>query len=295
MGARLFQEADKNRLLSSALLYGMVFLVCVFPVAAWLATEDFCITTLLLGMAFFYAVMNFFQSFSVTMSVVGAKKITPGSEPDQKTKQLANIIEEMKIASGYRGSVDLYIIEDKSINAMAISRGERAAIGTTRGALEKLTREELSGVIGHEMAHIVNADSDLKLTAFTTLGILYAYLRVFSSIRPSSGREKGGSAVIYLLLAALALFSYIAGMLMFFALSRRREMLADVEGTRFTRNKEALISALRKIGASEGMAVPETASALFFVNPLSPLESKVMGLFSTHPPLAERIRYLESL
>ncbi|MEM4366782.1 MAG: M48 family metalloprotease [Candidatus Anstonellales archaeon] len=295
MGTRLFEEADKNRLISSLMLYTMLFLVALFPALAWILTEDFCITAILLAVMFFYAVQNFFYSFSTTMGVVGARKIAHGSERSQKEKQLLNIVEEMKIASGYGGNIDVYIIEDKSINAMAISRGNKAAIGATRGALEKLTREELSGVISHEMAHVVNADSDVKLTAFMTLGILYAYLRIFTRIRPTSNSRKGGAAVMYLLLAALSIFAYAAGILMFFALSRKRETLADVEGTRFTRNKEALISALKKIATNDAMQVPETASSLFFANPLSPLESKVMGLFATHPPLEERIRYLQSL
>ena len=292
----LFNEREKNLTKSNIIFYSMVFLALALPFIVLSITDDFLLFGLfMLGALFYLLSMN--NAIDTTFSSLKAVKISKKLvEEDIKLKQFVNIVEELKIAAGYKGKIDTYLIKHNSINAMAISRGNKAAIAITTGALEKLNREELSGVIGHEIAHIINADSDVKLVSYVAFGMLgtYAYMVFrYGGIFSSGKKKESANLFLALIITALA---YLLGMIMFFALSRKRESLADVESVRLTRNKFALIKALKKIAKNEKMPVSETASSLFFANPLNPLDSSVFsGLFRTHPPLEDRIKYLESL
>ncbi len=286
----LFTERRKNLIKSDLILYGMITLALIFPFIVLNLTDNILLTLFLAGMAALY-LLSLNNSIDITFSSVGAEKITNKMKKNIKIRQFLNLLEELKIAANYKGEITPYLIKHDSINAMAISRKNKAAVAITTGALKKLNREELSGVVAHEIAHIINADSDVKLSAFIAVGVLGTYLEYISRIGGNS-RKKGSN----ILLLIIALIFYALSILMFFAISRRRETLADVDAVRLTRNKYALIKALEKIAENEKMEVPESAASLFFANPLSPqLSTAFFGLFRTHPPLKERIEYLKRL
>lgn len=221
---------------------------------------------------------------------------------DALEKRLLNVVEEMAIASGVPVP-EVYVLDrEVGINAFAAGYNvENAAIAVTRGALERLNRDELQGVIAHEFSHILNGDMRLNIRL---IGVLFGILAialvgrviVYFASRSSSRKNKGVPALVLLGLA-LILIGYIGvfiGRLIQAAVSRQREFLADASAVQFTRNPYGIGGALLKIlRLEEGsvLASPRAAEAahLFFGEGVRNL----FGLFSTHPPLKERIRRIE--
>lgn len=228
---------------------------------------------------------------------------------DPLEKRLLNIVEEMSIASGI-SVPDTYIMSNEgAINAFAAGYSPKdAVVAVTRGCLEKLNREELQGVIGHEFSHILNGDMRLNIRLIAILnGILCISLigrilmqfRSRTSYRSSNDREnKNPLAALPLIGFVLWIVGYLGvffGHLIKSAVSRQREFLADASSVQFTRNPDGLASALKKIGGyTDGSklasAKAEEASHMFFANGLS---NFWFSLLATHPPLPERIKRLE--
>ena len=225
--------------------------------------------------------------------------------------QLFNVVEEMKIASGLP-MPKVYIIPDPAPNAFATGRTpETASVAVTAGLLARLNRDELQGVIAHEMSHILNRDILFVTLAGIMLGSIVILSQVFlrgmfyrsmggGNRRYSSGGKGGGQAQIVFLVIAIiaAILAPIMAQLLYFALSRRREYLADAGAARLTRYPEGLASALEKIA---GDASPQLASAnkatapMYIVNPLKKKGMKLSDLTSTHPPISQRIKILRTL
>ena len=233
----------------------------------------------------------------------GAKRITHADAP-----QLFNVAEEMSIAAGTPMPA-VYIIDDTAPNAFATGRSpEKASIAVTKGLLAKLTRDELQGVIAHEMGHVRNRDT----LYLTLVGILVGtivllcdlYLRAIwygggrGGSRRGSGRGGGpAQAVLIVVAIVLAIVAPIIARLMYLAISRRREYLADATAVEFTRYPEGLASALEKIsGDKEVLEVANRATAhLYIVNPVKPFEERYSALGSTHPPVMERVAILRAM
>ncbi|MCX7626676.1 MAG: M48 family metalloprotease, partial [Candidatus Sumerlaeaceae bacterium] len=223
--------------------------------------------------------------------------------------QLVNVVEEMTIAAGLRKVPRVYVIFDRAPNAFAFGRGDEASVAVTTGLLDMLNRDELQGVIAHEVGHIRNRDIDFMTLAAVMLGSIIvlgeiAYRLIYigaivgerSSSRSSSRRDSGGAEII-IIFAAL-IFMIIAPMLaqiLYFASSRRREYLADASAALFTRYPEGLARALEKIAHSpvRMTEVNRAVAPLFIVNPLQRLDAD--SIFSTHPPIEKRIRILRSM
>lgn len=212
-----------------------------------------------------------------------------------------NIVEALAIGEGIPKPA-VYVIDDPSPNAFATGTSpERAAISATTGLLEVMNREELEGVIGHEMSHIKNFDVRLLLIVSTLIGLagLLASLvwRAAFFMRPR-GRDSGQIMIVVfaagLLLGAVAV---IFGPLIRLALSRRREELADVSGVELTRNPAGLISALRKLEQNDQpfRKFNHATAAMCIDDPLQHHESWFHRLFDTHPPISERIAVLEQI
>jgi len=256
-----------------------------------------------------WAIMSlvaYFQGDSILLGMAKARKIGPNDAP-----RLYNVVEEMKIASGLPKMPDVYIIDDPALNAFATGRDPtKASVAITSGLLQQLNRDELQGVIAHEMAHIKNRDVLLMSICSVMLGtivILSWYASRFLLFgamsgggRRSSSRDSGGGAAQVIILVVglvLMILAPILAQLIYYAISRKREYLADASAALYTRYPEGLASALEKIGASTHQlkSANQATAPMYTVNPLNKEGKKLDDLTSTHPPISERIRILRSM
>ncbi|MBI2850521.1 MAG: M48 family metalloprotease [Chloroflexi bacterium] len=248
-----------------------------------------------------------FQGDSIILAMSGARKISPQDHP-----RLYNVVEEMKIASGLEKMPDVYIIDDPALNAFATGRSpDRAAVAVTTGLLDKLNRDELQGVIAHEIGHIKNQDIRLMLLASILLGaiVILAYyatrIMFYSGMSGGSNRRKGssggggGAAVIIVIVVGIILMilAPIMAQLIYFAISRKREYLADASAALYTRYPAGLASALEKLANSNTQVknANKATAPMYISNPFYKGGMAVNDLFATHPPLADRIGILRAM
>ena len=245
--------------------------------------------------------ISFKQGDRIVLRMTGAQAVTVDEEP-----QLHNVVEEMAIAAGIR-KPKVYVIETDALNAFATGMTPaRSSIGVTRGLLKSLNREELQGVIGHEMGHIVNWD----IRYATAVGVIVGLIALVSdgalrSLRysgrsrssSSSSQGGGGAVIIVLFLLLFAALAPLFAKLVQMAVSRQREFLADATSVRLTRHPEGLISALEKLAlnAKPFEGANSATQHMFIVNPFRNFTEKAAGLFATHPPLELRMRRLRNL
>jgi heat shock protein HtpX len=228
-----------------------------------------------------------------------AKEITHDDAP-----VLFNVVEEMAIAAGLPAP-KVYIIDDSAPNAFATGRDpEHASIAVTSGLLKKLDRDELQGVIAHEMSHVGNFDIRyamlVGILVGTTVLISDFFLRgLWFGGGRGGRREGGGQAQIIMLVVAilLAILAPLFARLLQLSISRQREYLADATAVQLTRNPKGLADALQKIsGDREVLEAANRATAhLYIVNPIKKFEKRARGLFSTHPPIEDRIKILRQM
>ncbi len=260
-------------------------------------------TILALTYASIHALIAYFHGDKIVLASFHTKQANPDN---YKEKVLIDVVNELHLAAGLP-MPKVYIIPDNSPNAFATGRNpEHSSIAVTQGLLNSMERDELQGVIGHEMGHIRNRD----IRTMTLLAVIFGAIVVISdwllriTFWGGRGRDrennKGGGYIV-LIAIGLAILSIIISQIMYFFISRTREYSADAASAEFTRNPLALASALRKISeihkpvkfASRGTA------PLFIINPLRrKLENKenfFSNLFATHPPLAARIKRLEAM
>jgi len=250
------------------------------------------------------SLVGYFQGDSILLTMSRAKKIKRDDHP-----RLYNVVEEMKIASGLEKMPNIYIIDDPALNAFATGRDpNRASVAITSGLLQKLNRDELQGVIAHEISHIKNRDVLLMAMCSILLGtivILAWYgsrFLIFGSMtgsRRSSSSGGGGGAQIIILVVALVfmILAPIVAQLIYFAISRKREYLADASAALYTRYPEGLASALEKLGTSTGQlkSANKATAPMYIINPFRKKGMKASDLSSTHPPISERIRILRAM
>jgi heat shock protein HtpX len=238
--------------------------------------------------------VSYYAGGRIVLAASRAQEVTHDEAP-----QLFNVVEEMAIAGGLP-MPKVYIIKDSAPNAFATGRDpEHASVAVTSGLLEKLNRDELQGVIAHEMSHVGNFDIRyamlVGILVGTTVLISDFFLR---SLWFGGGRrrEGGGQAQIIMIIVAvvLAILAPIFARLLQLSISRQREYLADASAVRLTRNPKGLADALQKIsGDREVLEAANRATAhLYIVNPVKGFEKRAKGLFSTHPPIQERIQIL---
>jgi len=244
------------------------------------------------------ALASYYGGDSILLASAGAREIQREDHPT-----LYNIVEEMKIASGLPKMPRVYIIDDSRPNAFATGRDpEHASVAVTAGLLNRLNRDEVQGVIAHEMAHVRNRDILYVTIAVVMVGVIALMADFFlrymwlAGGRRSRGRGGGQAQALILILAiAFAILGPIAAQMLYFALSRRREYLADACGAQFTRYPEGLASALDKIARDPGMKEQRNRAMapMYIINPAMAFGGA--GLFSTHPPTQDRIRILRSM
>ena len=246
------------------------------------------------------AVGGYYSSDKIVLAISRARPVTKEEYP-----YLFNTVEGLAIAAGIPAP-RCYVIDDSAPNAFATGRNpQHSVICVTTGLLQKMNRLELEGVIAHEMSHIKNYDVLLQTVAVVMVGIVALLsdwmLRSFwwGGGRKRDREKGGGSAgvIIFTLGLVLAILSPLVAQLIQLAISRRREFLADANGAMLTRYPAGLASALKKLAADpEPLEVANKATAhLYIVNPLKNVKGRVNKLFSTHPPVEERIAALEKM
>ena len=247
-----------------------------------------------------FAAFSYFGADSVALSVAGARPVTGEQEPE-----LYRVVENLCIGSGLP-MPKVYLIDDGAMNAFAIGRDpQHASVAITRGLKEKLDYRELEGVMAHELSHIANRDTLVTGTTVVLVGILALVadlaLRMTWYGAGSRGSYRGknnkGGAILLIVALVAAILAPIVARIISMAVSREREYLADASGALLTRYPEGLARALEKIrGDTDPLdSATKATEHLYFVNPLSDHESALNNMFSTHPPVDERIRLLRAM
>ena len=264
----------------------------LFDPGTFLACAGGVLAVVLGGTAIKVAQMS--QGGRAVAAALGGRQICPGTQ-DPAERRVLNVVEEMSIASGVRVP-PVYVMDDTGINAFAAGNSEKdAVIGVTRGCIERLSRDELQGVMAHEFSHIFHRDMRLNMRLVAWLGGIFAIsivgrMLLRAASRPARSRNdgKGRAAIggIGLVLFVVGIVGYFFGRLIQAAVSRQREYLADASAVQYTRNPDGIAGALEKIAAGAGSALDAPAAAEFshFL-----FASGISSLFATHPPLEERI------
>ncbi len=293
----LYEAASRNVRLSAALFLALIafFLVVGGGIGAAYGSVGYGIALALILYAIL-AATAYFNGSSIVLSIHGAREADPSLH-----RRLRNVVEEMGIAAGLP-TPRVYVMESPGMNAFAAGRKpQEALIAVTTGLLEQLNREELQGVIAHEMAHIRSRDTLYNICAAVLVGAIVLMADMFLRATPFRGKDRTGggrgNAALFVLGILLAVLAPVAAKILQMSISRQREYHADAVGARFTRNPLGLASALEKI-ARGGARVPgenRGTQHLFIVNPLRDFAENASALFSTHPPTALRIQRLYAM
>lgn len=256
--------------------------------------------SILLGISLIWTWIAFKRGDRIIMKMTGATLANYDSE-----KQLHNIVEEMALAAGVPKPT-VYIIETEAMNAFATGMSPgRASVAVTRGMLNRLNRDELQGVVAHEMGHVVNWDIRyatavsilVGLIALVSDSILYSGRLGRLGRGRRSGGNNSGAGILFIIMIIFAILAPLIARLVQMAVSRQREFLADATSVRLTRNPQGLISALEKLSQEtvkfEG--ANRATQHLFIVNPFRNFSEKASSLMATHPPLNRRIDRLHNL
>ena len=298
----LFDQIASNKRRTIILLFVFFLLLAAIGAAVGYLWLDSLIGGLVIALiiGFIYAFSMIFQSTNVVMAMNNAREVTAEEMPDYY-----HIVEDMAMVAQIP-MPRVYVVDDPSLNAFATgSSPKNAAVAATTGLLAIMNREELEGVIGHEVSHIRNYDIRISTIAVA----LASAVTLISSIggrmmwfgggrnRRSNDSEGGGYVQIILLIFSILaiVLAPLAASLVQLAISRQREYLADASSVELTRNPQGMIKALRKLEQSQPMAHPvDDASAALYINDPQK-KSSLQHLFYTHPPLADRIKRLEQM
>lgn len=248
--------------------------------------------------AILWSVVGYYSGDRMVLAVSGARRVTHADEP-----QLFNVVEEMTIAAGLSRAPAVYVLEDAAPNAFATGRDpEHASVAVTRGLLERLDREQLQGVVAHEMSHVRNYDVRFQTLVGVLVGMIALIADFFLrwSFWGGAGRRRGGGsgggqgqAVFMIVALVLAVLAPLAAYAVQFAVSRRREYLADASAVELTRNPLGLARALHTIASDPRplRSANRATAHLYIANPLKKAK-EATGIFDTHPPIRQRIAVL---
>jgi heat shock protein HtpX len=298
----MFEQISENKFKSGLLVFcfiALIFLlIWVLQYLMGFGTAGFILALIIASLMAF---ISYWSSDKIVLAISRARPATKEEFP-----YLYNVVEGLALAAGIPAP-RCYVIDDTAPNAFATGRNPKnSVVCVTTGLLQKLNRVELEGVIGHEMSHIKNYDILLQTLVVVMVGMVallsdWILRGVFwgSGRRRSNSRGKGSQLALVLLAVGLvlAILSPIISQLIRLAISRRREFLADASSAQLTRYPAGLASALRKLSSdTEPLEAANKATAhLYIVNPLKNLKGFVNKLFSTHPPIEDRIAALEKM
>lgn len=294
-----FDEIARNNLRSILLLalFFALFAAVIYIVVLALGGGPFAIIICVILVAV-YAAISYFAGSKVILKISGAQKADP-----KQYHYLYDIIEGLALASQIK-MPDVYIINDPNPNAFATGRSKKhASVAVTTGLLAMMTKKELQGVVAHEMSHIADNDILYLMIAVVfagVIGLVAAVARTmffFGGIGEARGRNGG---IIIIIILVVGLLAPLFALLLRLAISRRREYVADANGSRLIRDPQSLASALEKIRdySKNPQARPvahanDITASLYFANPLR--ASSIVNLFSTHPPIDDRIKKLQQM
>jgi heat shock protein HtpX len=262
----------------------------------------FGVTTGAIVLAMVLSVGSYFAGDQLVLATSGAREVTQQSAP-----QLMNVVQEMALAAGIP-MPKVYIIDDTAPNAFATGRDpNHASVAITTGLLQKLDREELQGVMGHELSHVRNYDIRFGLLVAVLVGSIALLADFFLRFtfwgggrRSGGDRDRGGGGlvvIVYVVAIVLAIIAPFIARMVQLAVSRQREYLADASSVELTRNPHGLENALAKIASDkEVLEVANRATQhLYFTNPIKKFEERSSSMFSTHPAIVDRINRLRKL
>jgi heat shock protein HtpX len=297
--ASYFDEIAANKLKSVVLLllFSLFFVAVIFLFTLWLGLGLFGLAVAVAIVAL-YAIAMYYAGDRFVLKMSGAKPADKSSN-----RVLFDTVESLAVANQLP-MPSIYIMNDPNPNAFATGRDKRhASVAVTSGLLSMMDRQELQGVLAHEMSHIYDNDIKFMLVAVVfagAIGMIAAMARMSLFFGGIGGGRNDNAGIIILIALVLGLLAPFFAMLIRLAISRRREYMADANGARITRNPRGLASALRKIQqygkAPQAQGVKrasEVTAPLYFSNPLS--ARAVANIFSTHPPIEERIKRLEAM
>ena len=293
----MYHQITRNKRNSIIVVAGflLVWLLAGFVIGEFAGGLNYAITgAIILGiLGVLAALYSYYLGAATVLSAVGAKEADP-----RQFQQLYNIVQTLAIGDGLPVP-KVYIIDDPSPNAFATGRDpQHAAVTVTTGLLQMMNREELEGVLAHEMSHVKNFDVRLLLVVTTMIGLASIIASVYwnGALRVRS-RDGRAVLVVFAIGIIFTLIAFVVGPIMQLALSRQRESLADVSGVELTRNPVGLINALKKIAQNEKPMEKfnHAVAAMCIDNPNEHHGGFFNHLFDTHPPIEERIAALEKI
>lgn len=284
----MYSAISKNKRNTVLIMAVFVALIGVVGVVVGMLNDSYSLSVIILVMAAVYALIQYFAASKLAMAMTGAREIQRQDAPE-----LWRVVENLSITSGVP-MPKVYLIDDPAPNAFATGRDpQHAIVGATTGLLRIMDKRELEAVMAHEMSHVQNYDIRVSMIAFglvSAIGLLadIALRMIFFG----DNRDRNVHPAVYLLGLAVVILAPILAAITQMAISRQREYLADASGALLTRDSEGLASALEKLKTyGQPMQKQTTSTAnLFMSDPLKP--GFFAKLFSTHPPLDERIARL---
>ena len=287
----IYHEQSKNVWKTWLLMITFLVVIVVIGYVFAMVYDNILILIIAIVFSLFMNFFSYWYSDKIVLAMYHAQPIIK-----EQNLELWNVVENLSITAGLP-MPRVYIIPDPAPNAFATGRNkEHAAVAVTSGLLQILNRSELEGVIAHELSHIGNRDILISTVIIVLVGFVSILSHIFLRGMFFGGRggKKGGAAIFVLIGVALAILSPIAVTLIQLAVSRKREYLADASGVLLTRYPEGLANALRKISQyNQPMQHASQATAhLFIANPFGNAGKKFSNLFSTHPPVEDRVRIL---
>jgi heat shock protein HtpX len=307
MASTFYDQIGANRRNSVLLALAVILILGLLGMAIGVAVTGapqaaLPAAALAVGIGLLASVVTYYAGDAMVLAVSGAKEVTEKDQP-----QLLNVIREIALAAGVP-MPRVYLIDDTAPNAFATGRDpQHASVAITIGLLQKLDREELQGVMAHELSHVRNFDIRFSLMVGVMVGsiaLLADFFLRFSfwgggrrSRRDGDSGMGGLGVVIFVVTIFLAILAPIVSRLVQMAVSRQREFLADVSGVELTRNPNGLERALARISLdTEPLEVANRATQhLYFENPVKAATGSSRSLFSTHPPVLDRINRLREL
>ena len=302
----MYEQIAANKRKTVLLIFGAIVLLGAvgYVLGLWYGSGIYGLVGAV-ALAVVLSLGSFFGGDRLVLASTRAREVTPQEQP-----RLHNIVEGLSIAAGIP-KPRVYLIPEQAPNAFATGRNpEHSSVAVTEGLLATMNRVELEGVIGHELSHVVDRDILVGTVVATLVGAVVLISEFFmrswwwGGVRGRRGGDRSGGgveAIVFAVGLVLLVLAPIIGQIVRLAVSRQREFLADAEGALLTRYPPGLASALRKIGAASGipMRSANNATAHLWLNQPSRIQGEGMGplekLFSTHPPIEERIRRLEEM